>query len=237
MDRYNVWYKNAATFISFQTLWFFCKWYLWLRTHMHLHTISYPISVTCSQPLYHFLNAFAQMIYMLTLRDHPEKLTLGPCQMLENISKVCTTLTLLSWKTLPFRIAIPEKDIAFNQKVNVYLFWHYVKAVLYIMDIGTKYFKASFLEGHSVIDGCNAYNIGSSLVYSRLSNCFRTDSRSFTFMHKRIITSDQEVALKISDIKAHSSFALESVTISHFKTSTANFTINILLLIRPPFSN
>lgn len=158
---------------------------------------------------YHFFHPTAKKLYNLIKRAHPEQLTPSTRKMLEDISRNCATCTTFSSKPLRFRVSMPADDLVFNQEISLDLFWLDGKAVLHIVDLGTGFSNAVFLNGHSVNDVWAAYTQCWSTVYVGHPNCFRTDSGSvFTSTRWNQLTSDNGIELKISGVESHNSLGL-----------------------------
>lgn len=85
--------------------------------------------------------------------------------MLHDFSRACATCTRFSSKPLRFKVALPEDKIVFNREVALDLSWLNVKPVLHVMDLGTGFSNAIFLQGQSVSDFWTVFTLRCSTIY------------------------------------------------------------------------
>ena len=152
----------------------------------------------------------------LLKRARPWETDAGTKEVLEQISKACDACQRLGPTPLRFKTSLPnEEDLIFGDKVSIDLMWVDGKAVLHVVDTATRFSAATFLDanvmdyGHSVEGIWLAFFEIWCTMYTAYPNHLRADQGSvFTSNRWKNVTDLAGIQLRLSGVKAHSSFRI-----------------------------
>ncbi|PXF43736.1 hypothetical protein BWQ96_06513 [Gracilariopsis chorda] len=148
---------------------------------------------------YDFFHPSAKKYYNLVRRAQQQKLSSHTLSVLHDISLACATRTRFSSRPLRFKVVLPKNAIVLNHEVALDLLWFEGKPILDVVDLGTGFSKAIFLQGQSVSDIWTAFTLCWSTTYCDHPNSMRTDSRSISTSQRwHLLTSEHGIILKVS---------------------------------------
>lgn len=91
----------------------------------------------------------AQALIDLLKRARPEDCDAETNKVLKSLVSRCKTCQTFAPKPAVYKVSWPVDEIVFNHEIEVDLFWIEGKAVLYIIDRGTRYSVARFIESQT----------------------------------------------------------------------------------------
>lgn len=179
-------------------------------SHIAYATSTAPFTLPEIRKLhYHFFHPSAKNLYNLVRRAQLHKLSPHTLSMLHDISRACATCTCFSSKHLCFKVAILEEKIVLNHEVALELFWLDGKPVLHVVDLGTGFSNALFLQGQSVSGVWSAFTLCWCTIYVGHPHSMCTDSGSvYTSQRWHLLTNEHGIDLKVSGVEYHNSLGL-----------------------------
>lgn len=125
-------------------------------------------------------------------------------EMLDQISKSCSTCQTFSTKPQRFKVSMPNEKVVFNREVALDLMYLENKAVLHIVDIDTHFNSAQFLKGNTVEDVWDAFLSCWSTLYIGHPHKIRVDQGSaFTSVRWTRLCDNAGIECQESGIEHH----------------------------------
>ena len=143
-------------------------------------------------------------LYNLIKRAYPEKATTSVKQLLDQISKACSSCATYSNPPFRFRATISPDNIIFNREVSMDLMWLNKRAVLHIVDTATSFQNATFIRSQSSKELWNDFIECWASVYTGFPENIRLDRQSgFTADEFRNYAKNVGINLQFSGIESH----------------------------------
>ena len=96
-----------------------------------------------------FSHPASEALVNLIRRADPQLLGSDTRKILDSIAKSCKACQVHASKPIRFKVSMPDNDIVFNHEIQVDLFWLDSKPAVHVIDRGTRYSIAKFIENHS----------------------------------------------------------------------------------------
>lgn len=152
----------------------------------------------------HFLHPSAGKLYNVIKRHHVTKATPAVHDMLEAISKDCSTCQVYNSSPFRFRASVPPENIMFNQELAIYLLWLARRPVLHVVDTHTRYQNAVFIKDKSVQGLWEVSIVCWTSVYTSYPQTIRLDKESsFDNSFFRQACTEQGIHLQFSGVESH----------------------------------
>ena len=128
--------------------------------------------------------------------------------MLEEITKACQTCQRFTPKPQSFKVSFPQ-DIMFNRELALDLMWIRVKPLLHVVDLGTHFSSAEFVNGRSVEAVWLAFLLCWADVYTGWPDSMRGDQDSvFTSEKWGKYLENYGISFNLSGVESHNSLGV-----------------------------
>ena len=122
-------------------------------------------------------NALIQLLRRAT----PHKLKPDTRTILDDIVKRCSPCQTYAPRSSHFRVTMPQDDIIFNHEIECHIFWINNEPVLHIIDRGTRYSVAKYMEVMSAEHAWDiivefwitVFTVFSAVIAADRQSCFR----------------------------------------------------------------
>ena len=155
-----------------------------------------------------FSHPSAKKLFDLIQKARPDEVTPETMENLKEITQLCDPCQRIQRAPVRFRVSLGTEDVQFNERILLNIMYIDGDPVLHIVDNGTKFNAALFLDEVSTAEVWNAIVCCWAMVYTGVSNCILTDQGS-QFGEKFIsLARLSNVEVSRTGIEAHASLGL-----------------------------
>lgn len=155
-----------------------------------------------------FYHPSAQKLFNLLKKARPQEASPETLRILKEISKNCDPCQRISTAPKRFRVTLGSEHVQFNERILIDLMYIEGKPILHIVDEGTKFNAAQFIENKETSTVWNALVKCWTTVYTGMPNRILVD-RGTEFGNLFInLAEDHNVTVEKTGTESHSSLGL-----------------------------